>query len=161
MGIVCDDGVLLVAETPGKSKLSAGAKKMQSVGDRLAVASSGLVGDAALVMDELRAASPKTTDEVIRAMRSTLHRFTLSRTQRPLGVAFLAGSILDRKPRLVYLDPSGAAVESLAMAMGRGAKAAQGVLESRYKKLRLAEAERLIPELFGRDTPTEVARVSG
>jgi proteasome alpha subunit len=163
VGIVCDDGVLLAAETVGSSKLSAGAKKIQSVSDRLALVASGLVGDAALVIDELHAATPtpKTTDEVIRTMRGTLHRFTLSRTQRPLGVAYLVATVLDRKPRLAYLDPSGATADYLATAMGRGATAAQEILESRYKKMRLADAERLIPDLFGRDTPTEVARVSG
>jgi proteasome alpha subunit len=161
VGIVCDDGALLAAETAGKSKLSAGAKKIQYVNDRLAVVATGLVGDASLVIDELRAATPKTTDEVIRTMRATLHRFTLTRTQRPLGVAFLVAAVLDRKPRLTYLDPSGATVDVLAAAMGRGATAAQEILESRYKKMRLADAEQLIPDLFGRDTPTELARVSG
>ena len=111
-GIVCEDGVLLAAEIPGKSKLSPGGKKIQSLGEHLAVVSAGLVGDAALVVDELRAAGPKTTDEAVRTVRGTLHRFTLSRTQRPLGVAFLIASLLDRRPKLIYMDPSGAAVES-------------------------------------------------
>ena len=55
-GIVCEDGVLLTAEIPGKSKLTAGGKKIQSLGEHLAVVFSGLVGDAALVVDELRSA---------------------------------------------------------------------------------------------------------
>ena len=133
-GIVCDDGVLLAAEIQGKTKLTAGGRKIQSLGDRLAVVSSGLVGDAALVIDELRAAGPKTTDDGVRAVRSPIHRFTLSRTQRPLGVAFLVGSLLDRKPRLTYVDPSGAVVEAFGMAMGRRAAAAREVLEGRYRK---------------------------
>jgi len=131
-----------------------------SLGDRLAVVSSGLVADAALVVDEVRALEPKTTDDAIRAMRGTLHRFTLSRGQRPLGVSMLVGSALDRKPRLVLLDPSGAAVEKLATAMGRGAQGANEVLEARYRKMHLSEAERLIPELMGSDTPTELARIA-
>lgn len=159
-GVVCEDGVLLLAETLGKSKLSVGGTKIQSLGERLAVAFSGLSGDAALVVDELRGAGPKTTDEAIRTVRSSLHRFTLSRSQRPLGVAFLVASVLDRKPKLVYVDPSGATVETFAMAMGRGAKAAREILESRYRKMRLSDAERLGIELFGRDTPTESVRVS-
>lgn len=160
VGIVCDDGVLLAAEMPGKTKLSAGAGKVQTIGDRMAVVPAGLVGDTALAIDELRAASPKGTDDAVRTLRITLHRFTLNRTQRPLGAAFLLGSVLDRKPRLVYLDPSGAAVETLGMAMGRNATTAQELLEARYTKMRLADAERLVPELFGRETPTEVARVT-
>src|SRR5437667_10801876 len=32
-GIVCEDGVLLTAEIPGKSKLTAGGKKIQSLGE--------------------------------------------------------------------------------------------------------------------------------
>ena len=125
----------------------------------MAVVSAGLVGDAALVVDELRAAGPKTTDEAVRTVRGTLHRFTLSRTQRPLGVAFLIASLLDRKPKLTYMDPSGAAVETFGTAMGRGATAARELLESRYRKMRLADAERLLVDLFGRETPIESLRV--
>jgi 20S proteasome alpha/beta subunit len=159
-GIVCDDGVLLAAEVVGHSKLAPGGRKIISLGDRLAVVSSGLVADGALVVDELKAAAPKTTDDAVRVVRGTLHRFTLSRSQRPLGVSLLLGSVLDRKPRLVHIDPSGATVEKLATAMGRGAQTALEVLENRYRKMRLAEAEKLLPDLMGRDTPTEVVRVS-
>ena len=158
-GIVCEDGVLLAAEIVGRSKLTPGGKKIIPVGDRLAVVSSGLVADAALVLDELRSAAPKTTDDAVRVVRGTLHRFTLNRTQRPLGVALLIGSALERKPRLVHMDPSGAAVEKLATAMGRGAAAILESLESRYRKMRLSDAERLTPDLFGRDVPTEVLLV--
>ncbi len=159
-GIVCDDGVLLAAEVMGESKLAPPGKKIVAVGDRLAVVSSGLVADGALILDELKAASPKTTDEVVRIVRGTLHRFTLNRTQRPLGVSLLLGSVLDRKPRLVQMDPSGAGVERLATAMGRGASTALEILQDRYRKMRLADAERLVPELFGRGTPTETLRIS-
>src|SRR5436309_203850 len=44
-GIACEDGVLLAAEIPGKSKLSPGGKKIQSLGEHLAVVSAGLVGE--------------------------------------------------------------------------------------------------------------------
>src|SRR5947209_11823670 len=140
-GIVCEDGVLLTAEIPGKSKLTAGGKKIQSLGEHLAVVFSGLVGDAALVVDELRSAGPKTTDEAVRTTRSTLHRFTLGRTQRPLGVAFLIASLLDRKPKLIYMDPSGAAVETFGTPKGRGTPAAREILESTYRKMRLSDAQ--------------------
>src|SRR3989442_3287393 len=157
--IVCEDGVLLAAEIPGKSKLSPGGKKIQSLGEHLAVVSAGLVGDAALVVDELRAAGPKTTDEAVRTVQGTLHRFTLSRTQRPLRVAFLIASLLDRRPKLIYMDPSGAAVETFGTAMGRGGTAARELLESRYRKMRLSDAERLLVDLFEPETPIESLRV--
>src|SRR5439155_4128628 len=98
-------------------------------------------------------------DEAVRTVRGTLHRFTLSRTQRPLGVAFLIASLLDRRPKLIYMDPSGAAVETFGTAMGRGATAARELLESRYRKMRLSDAERLLVDLFGRETPIESLRV--
>src|SRR5947208_16842152 len=104
-GIACEDGVLLAAEIPGKSKLSPGGKKIQSLGEHLAVVSAGLVGDAALVVDELRAAGPKTTDETVRTVRGTLHRFTLSRTHRPLGGPVRVLILLDRSAIGVYMDP--------------------------------------------------------
>src|SRR3990170_3268390 len=117
-----------------------------------------LVADGWLVIEELKAAAPKTTDEAVRVVRSVFHRYTLERTKRPLGVALLIASALDRRPRLVDVDPSGAVVETLATAMGHGASAALEVLEAKYRKMRVSDAERLVPELFGRGTPTETAR---
>ena len=158
-GIVCEDGVLLAAEVVSKSKLTPASGKIQRLGERLAVVHSGLVADGWLVLEELKAASPKTTDEAVRAVRATFHRYTLERTKRPLGVAFLVASLLDRKPRLVEVDPSGATIESFAAALGRGSAAALKVLEERYRKMRISEAERLVPLLLGRDVPSEVVRV--
>jgi len=74
-------------------------------------------------------------------------------------VSLLIGSALERRPRLVHMDPSGAGVETLATAIGRGAAIALEGLENRYRKMRLSDAERLVPELLGRDTPTEVAQI--
>src|SRR2546426_1818789 len=128
VGVVCDEGVLLAAEVIAKSKLAPGGRKIHAIGDRLAVVSSGLVADGALVVDELIAAAPKTTDDAARTVRATLHRFTLSRTQRPLGVSLLMGSLMDRRPRLFHMDPSGAAVDKLATAIGRGAGAPHDTL---------------------------------
>jgi len=159
-GIVCEDGILLAAEVLGTSKLAPGGRTVATIGDRLAVVSCGLVADGALVVDELRAAAPKTTDDAVRAVRGTLHRHTLSRTGRPLGVALLLASVLDRKPRLFHVDPSGAVVETFATALGRGARAAVEVFEQRYRKMRISDAEKLIAEIFGREVPTEVVRVS-
>jgi len=159
VGIVCEDGVLLAAEASARSKLVKSVRKIVPLGDRLAVAASGLVGDMWLVVEELKAASPKSTDDAVKAVRSVLHRQTLQRTQRPLGVALLVASLLDRRPRLVEVDPSGATIESLAAALGRGSAAALKVLEERYRKMRLSEAERLVPLLLGRDVPSEVVRV--
>ncbi len=160
VGIVCEDGVLLAAQVASKSKLAPEYRKIQSLGDRLAVVSSGLVADGRLVTDELRAAGPKTTDDAVRTVGNALHRHTLERTQRPLGAAFLVASVLDRRPRLFDVDPSGAVVEKFAAALGVGAPAALEILETRYRKMRLSDAEKIVPDLFGRDTPTEVLRVS-
>lgn len=160
VGLVCQDGVLLAAETVPASRLSApGTRKIRAAGDGLAYAYAGLVGDAALVGGELKSAAPKTTEEAVRVAQARLHRQTLERIQRPLGVALLLASVLERRPRLFYLDPSGAAVESLATAMGRGAPTALQALETKYRKVRLADAERWMPELLGRDTPVEMFRL--
>jgi len=158
VGITCEDGILLAAEAPPKSKLAPEYRKVQFAGDRLALAPSGLVADGLLLADELRAAAPKTTEEALRILRATFHRYTVDRTQRPLGVSTLLGSALDKRPRLFHVDPSGAVVERYAAAIGRNAPAALELLESRYRKLRLSEAEKLVPELLGREVAAEIVR---
>jgi len=159
VGIVCDDGVSVAAETLTKSKLVGPARKILPIGDRLAIAVAGLVADAELVYDELKGAAPKSTDEAVKIVRTTLHRFTLDRTKRPLGVGILLASVLDRRPRLVEIDPSAATVESFGAALGRGAASALEILEARYKKMRIQDAEKLLPSLFGRDVRFESLRV--
>ncbi|MBI4415616.1 MAG: hypothetical protein HY557_01360 [Euryarchaeota archaeon] len=161
VGVVCEDGVLLATEALTRSRLATGVGKILRAGDRLAMAYSGLVADAWLVFDELKTAGPKSTDDAVRVVRTVLHRHTLDRTRRPLGVVVLLASALDRKPRLVEFDSSGTAVESLGVAVGRGAVAASDALEARYRKMRLSDAEKLLPEIFGRGTEVEVARVQG
>lgn len=159
VGIACDDGVVLGAEVLARSKLVAGARKILPIGDRLAIAVAGLVADADLVHDELKAAAPKSTEDAVKTVRGLLHRFTLDRTKRPLGVAILLASVLDRKPRLVEIDPSAAVIESLAAALGRGSTKAIEVLESRFKKMRVADAEKLLPAVFGREVAYDSLRV--
>src|SRR3989442_1826047 len=51
-GIVCDDRDLLAAEIPGKSKLSPGGKKIQSLGVHFAIVSAGPVWHAAAALAE-------------------------------------------------------------------------------------------------------------
>jgi 20S proteasome alpha/beta subunit len=159
IGIACEDGVLLAAEASARSKIVKSVRKIVPLGDRLAVAASGLVGDMWLLVDELKAAAPKSTDDAVKVVRSVLHRHTLQRTQRPLGVALLVASVLDRKPRLVEVDPSGATCESHAAALGRRSREVLEVLEERYRKMRVSDAERLVPDLLGRETPADVLRV--
>lgn len=159
IGIVCEDGVLLAAEGSARSRLTAPPRKILAVGDRVAIGVAGLVADAELVCDELKSAAPRTTEDAVRTVRRLLHGYTLDRARRSLGVAILLASVLERRPRLVEIDPSAAAIESFAAVLGRGSKAAIEVLERRYKKMRIAEAEKLLPLLFGRKIPYESMKV--
>lgn len=159
VGMTGTDGVLLAAEVLGESKLGVAGRKIFSVSDRLAMAMSGLAGDGWLVHQGLRAAAPKTADEAVEAVRGIVHRHTLDRGRRPLGVSLLLASTIDRRPRLFHIDPSGAALESLATAVGRGASAALSMLDTRFRRMRLVEAEKLLPDLLGRETKTHIVRL--
>src|SRR2546427_324389 len=50
-------------------------------------------------------------------------------------------------------------VEYARESAARGGTAARELLESRYRKMRLSDAERLLVDLFGRETPIESLRV--
>lgn len=159
VAMVCEDGILLAHEAHKGSRLTVPVLKIVRIGEKLAVTYSGLMADASVPVEELRAKTPKSTDEAIRVVREVYLRHTLSRTLRPLGASLLVASLLDRKPRLVLVDPSGATVEELAAAIGLRGEEVLAILESKYRRMKLADAEKLLPELFGKGVAFEALKL--
>jgi 20S proteasome alpha/beta subunit len=160
VGIVYKEGVLLVGSTPTNHKLARPPRKVEKVGDRLALLSSGLVPDAYILLRRVRQLQPKATDEVIDALVQLYWEHSIDKAKRPLGVALLVGSTLDGEPRLFYFDPSGAYIEYEAVAVGEGDEKLQEFLEERYRKGTAAEAEKLALEALGKPERYEAVHLS-
>jgi proteasome alpha subunit len=141
--IAFKDGIVLVA-AKHIDKLSlenSVNEKIQQIDEHIAVVSSGLLGDARVVIDKARIKAQIhkiTYDEKIDT--PTLAKYISDLKQmhtqyaglRPMGVSFLIAG-MNEKPVLFETDPGGSMFEWKAQAIGRGVETARKILEKEWK----------------------------
>ncbi len=154
IGIVCADGVALVAHKRISSALLVGEshEKIFQIDSHIAASSSGLVADARKLVDFARIEAQKhrlTYDEPIsiemlsKKVGDHVQMFTQYAGVRPYGVSLLLAGV-DGKPRLFETDPSGALFEYKATAIGAGKKVVEEFFDKEYREgLSLQEGVRL------------------
>lgn len=143
IGIVCSDGIVLLAHKRVSSPLLIGGstEKIFTIDSHIAASSSGLVADARKLVDYARVEAQKhrlTFDEEIpiellaKHVGDHIQFYTQFGGARPYGVSFLIAGV-DGGMRLFETDPSGALFEYKATAIGSGKKAVEELLEKEYK----------------------------
>lgn len=144
IGIVCEDGVVLLAHKRTTSPLVIGGstEKIFNIDEHIAASSSGLVADARKLVDYARVEAQKhrlTFNEEIpvevlaKHIGDHIQFYTQYAGVRPYGVSFLIAGV-DGGLRLFETDPSGALFEYKATAIGAGKKAVEEVLEKEYRE---------------------------
>ncbi len=142
IGIVCSDGIALLAHKRASSPLLIGGstEKIFTIDSHIAASSSGLVADARKLVDYARMEAQKhrlTFDEEIPVELLSKHVgdhiqfYTQYGGARPYGVSLLIAGA-DGGLRLFETDPSGALFEYKATAIGSGKKAVEELLEKEY-----------------------------
>jgi len=143
IGIVFKDGVVLASLKP-KSRLvvTSSTEKIFQVDDGIAAVASGLLADARIVINQarVRAQIHKITYEepidvwtLARAVGDRMQFSTLYAGLRPFGVSFLIAGTDMNGVHLIESDPSGMLYEWRAYAIGRGAAAANKILEQKWR----------------------------
>ncbi|MBI5226078.1 archaeal proteasome endopeptidase complex subunit alpha [Candidatus Micrarchaeota archaeon] len=143
IGIVCSDGIVLLAHKRVSSPLLIGGstEKIFNIDSHIAASSSGLVADARKLVDFARVEAQKhrlTFDAEIpvellaKHVGDHIQFYTQYGGARPYGVSFLIAGV-DGGMRLFETDPSGALFEYKATAIGSGKKAVEELLEKEYK----------------------------
>lgn len=144
VAVTFKDGIVLVAARP-IDKLSAENsvnEKIQQVDEHIGVVSSGLLGDARVVIDKARVKAQihkVTYDEKIDT--PTLAKYVSDLKQmhtqyaglRPMGVSFMIAG-MDEIPVIFETDPGGSMFEWNAQAIGRGVETARKELEKGWKE---------------------------
>ncbi len=159
VGISYEGGVLLATQTLS-SPLVARVEKISSIGDRVAVLSSGIISDAHMLIQRLREADPKTTDELVHDLVGFYWEHAADKTKRPLCAALLVASALDKEVKLLEFDPSGAWVEMKASAIGAESKRTKEFLEESYRTGSAEEAEKLALQALGKPSDFVVVHVT-
>uniref|UniRef100_A0A383WPX1 Proteasome subunit alpha type n=1 Tax=Tetradesmus obliquus TaxID=3088 RepID=A0A383WPX1_TETOB len=150
IGMLCTDGVVLVAEKKITSKLldskAVGVRreKMYKLDDHLACAVAGITADANILINTCRATAqryyfayqePMPVEQLVRALCDTKQGYTQFGGQRPFGVSLLyAGWDEHYGFQLYQSDPSGNYGGWKAVAIGGGHAAAQNLLKTEYKE---------------------------
>ncbi|MDD3407284.1 MAG: archaeal proteasome endopeptidase complex subunit alpha [Methanomicrobium sp.] len=152
VGIKCTDGVVLIVDKRVSSRLleQSSIEKIFKIDEHIAVASSGLVGDARALVDRARVESQinrvsynEAIDIETLSKKLCDHMQTLTQFggARPYGTALLIAGISDEQTRLFETDPSGTLLEYKATAIGTGRPAVMKVFEEDYREdMEVAEA---------------------
>lgn len=143
VGLVCRDGVVLVAHKRVSSALIVGEshEKIYQIDSHIAASSSGLVADARKLIDFARVESQKhrltygeavSVETLAKELGDHIQIFTQYAGVRPYGVSLLIAGV-DGAPRLFETDPSGALFEYKASAIGSGKKTVEEFFEKEYR----------------------------
>ena len=144
IGIVCSDGVALVAYKNAGSPLLVpeSMKKVFEIDTHIAATASGLIADARRLVDIARLEAQRHRmaygetmglESMAKEMCDLMQVYTQYGGVRPFGVTLLVAGV-DEKPRLYEAEPSGALTGYKACAIGSGRKEVEEFFEKEYKE---------------------------
>lgn len=142
IGVTTNDGVIIaVEEKPRTLQTKNITQKIFQVDRHIGVAAAGYIPDARVEVDNARLFSQGTRmtyDEpvevatVAKHLADHAHQFTQYGGVRPNGVSMIIGGI-DQKGESIYvIDPSGAYMQYMAVAIGAGSDDVNDFLEKNY-----------------------------
>lgn len=172
IGIKCPEGIVLLVEKRFASPLiePRSYEKIFKIDDHIGTATSGLIGDARILVDKARLDCQiyrLTYDEVISveelAKRIGDHKqmYTQFGGIRPFGASLLIAGVDANGPQVYVTHPSGALYEYKAKAIGQNNKAANDILEKKFNPdMGIDDAIKLSLETIGTTMEGEVTKDS-
>ncbi|MBI2657028.1 archaeal proteasome endopeptidase complex subunit alpha [Candidatus Woesearchaeota archaeon] len=144
IGMVCSDGVLLVADKRVVDSLIVpeSVEKIWQIDEHIGASASGILSDARVLIDraQLRAQQNRVTYDseidtltIVKDICDLKQICTQSGGLRPFGVSVLVAGIDDHTPRLFETDPIGIFFQYRATAIGEGEIEVEEILHSEYK----------------------------
>ncbi|MEM4263676.1 MAG: archaeal proteasome endopeptidase complex subunit alpha [Candidatus Woesearchaeota archaeon] len=145
IGMVCKDGVLLVADKRIAEKLiiPETVEKIFKIDDHIASTASGILSDARVLVEraQLRAQQhmvtydyPIDTIAVVKDVCALQQICTQSAGLRPFGVSLIIAGIDQDGPKLFETDPTGIYFQYWATAIGEGEPEIEEILAKEYKQ---------------------------
>ena len=145
IGMVCSDGVLLVADKRVVDSLIVpeSVEKIWQIDEHIGASASGILSDARVLIDraQLRAQQNKVTYDseidtltIVKDICDLKQICTQSGGLRPFGVSVLVAGIDNHTPRLFETDPIGIYFQYRATAIGEGEVEVEEILHNEYKQ---------------------------
>src|SRR3989338_3579498 len=172
IGMVCSDGVLLIADKRVVDTLIVpeSIEKIWQIDVHIAASASGILSDARVLIDraQLKAQQNRVTYDseidtltVVKDICDLKQICTQSGGLRPFGVSILVAGIDNSKARLFETDPTGIFFEYTASVIGEGEVEVEEILHKEYKpelsiddglKLSLKALKKVLGENFNVDS---------
>ena len=144
IGMVCSDGILLVADKRVVDSLIVpeSVEKIWQIDEHIGAAASGILSDARVLIDraQLKAQQNRVTydseidtSSIVKDMCDLKQICTQSGGLRPFGVSILVAGIDDHTPKLFETDPIGIFFQYRATAIGEGEVEVEEILHNEYK----------------------------
>ena len=143
IGIVCTDGVLLVADKRIVDKLiiPESVEKIFQIDDHIAATASGILSDARVLVEraQLKAQQHRVTydtmidtNTIVKDVASLCQICTQSGGLRPFGVSLIIAGIDADGPKLYETDPTGIFFQFKATVIGEGEPEIEEILGKEY-----------------------------
>ena len=145
VGIVCKDGIVLVADKRivGKLVVPESVEKVFQIDDHIAATAAGIISDARVLVErsQVKAQPHRVTYDsgidvlsVVKDMSDLCQFTTQSAGLRPFGVSLLvAGVDGDGTPTLFMTDPTGIFFRYRAAVIGEGEIEIEKILQKKYR----------------------------
>ena len=144
LGLVCRDGIVLVADRRVIDKLivTHSLEKVFQIDEHITAAASGILSDGRILIEKAQVLAQQhrvTFDEAIdtfslvKELCNIKQAFTQWGGARPFGVSLLIGGV-NSKPRLFMTDPTGIHFEYKATAIGESEDEIKEILSREYKE---------------------------
>ncbi|MBI2671500.1 archaeal proteasome endopeptidase complex subunit alpha [Candidatus Woesearchaeota archaeon] len=176
IGMVCKDGVLLIADKRVTDKLIVpeSLEKVYEVDEHIGASATGILSDGRILIERSQVVAQQhkvTFDEpidvlgIVKDICNLKQAYTQVGGARPFGVSILfAGVDKNGKPRLYLTDPTGIFFEFMATAIGEGDNEIKDILDKEYKESLSLEdgmklAVRALKKVLGKDF--DINRIDG
>lgn len=174
IGLVCKDGVLLVADKRVVDKLvvAESVDKIFQIDDHIGATATGFVMDARVLLEKAQIMAqqhritygvPMDVITLVKEICDIKQFFTQYGGARPFGVSILLAGV-DENPGLYVTDPTGIFFEYRATAIGEGETEVKQILNKEYREgLTMDEGLKLalnaLKKVLGKDF--DVRRIDG
>ena len=174
IGIVCKDGVILLADKRINEPLivPSSVEKVFQVDEHIAATASGILSDGRILIDRARLMAqqhrvtydgPIDTSSLVKEICDIKQSFTQFGGARPFGVSILFAGV-DLEPELYLTDPTGIYFRYKATAIGEAETEIKEILNKEYKETMSVEdglvlAIKALKKVLGKDF--DIKRIDG
>ncbi|MFH1307395.1 MAG: archaeal proteasome endopeptidase complex subunit alpha [archaeon] len=145
IGIVCKDGVVLIADKRIKDKLilTESANKIYEIDDHIAATAAGILSDARVLIERVQVISQQhrvtfdseiDVESIIKEIANVKQAFTQYGGARPFGVSVMVAGVSGNKPKLYVSDVTGNYFSYKASAIGENDEKIKEELRKEYKE---------------------------